>query len=322
MAGIKGSAAPGRAVTLAVMGGALLTFSDAGLKWLSGELAPGQIMFLRGVIGGLMVIAITAATRGAGALHPKSLTIHGLRGAISILATFTYLLGIPDVPLAMATAILFASPILMTALAPFFIGEDVGWRRWSAVGAGFVGVLIIIRPTGSGLEWAVLFILAAAFGEAVRDLITRGASGRETTHSILFTMMLFMAGSGLVLPPYDWPDMAALHWTVMIGATAIWTTAHVFLIEAFRFGEAALLAPFKYCNLFFATILGFVIWGNLPDAWIWTGSAVIVASGLYILHREVLRRAPVTALDPVRDDPELEKEPEPAPKSDQETEPK
>jgi drug/metabolite transporter (DMT)-like permease len=301
MSAMQGSAAPGRAIALAVAGGALLTISDAGLKYLAEELPPGQIMFIRGVIASFALVMATLGTRGGRALMPKKWRVHVARGLMAALATFTYLVGVSELPLATATSILFASPILLTAMAPLFIGESVGWRRWLAVVAGFVGVLIIVRPAGDAFQWASVMILLAALGESVRDLITRGASGRETTHSMLFTMMVTASIVGLAMPPYDWVTLDGEHWLMIIMASLIWTSAHFLLIEAFQFGEAALLAPFKYCNLFFAAILGFLIWSDLPDWLTWVGSAVIIASGLYILHREVLRKAPVMAADPVLD---------------------
>jgi drug/metabolite transporter (DMT)-like permease len=304
MSVVQGSAAPGRAIALAVAGGALLTISDAGLKFLAGDLPPGQIMFVRGAIAGFALIMATLGTRGAAALRPKKWRLHLARGLTAALATFTYLVGIGSLPLATATSILFASPILLTALAPVFIGESVGWRRWLAVIVGFIGVLIIVRPAGDAFQWAAVMILLAALGESIRDLITRGASGRETTHSMLFSMMAVVGIAGLFVPPYDWPPLSGVHWLMIIMASLIWTSAHFLLIEAFQFGEAALLAPFRYCNLFFAAILGFLVWGDLPDWLTWAGSAVIISSGLYILHREVLRKAPVMAADPVHDLPE------------------
>jgi len=258
-------------------------------------------MFIRGVIAGFALVMATLGTRGAAALKPQKWGLHAARGLMAAVATFTYLVGIGSLPLATATSILFASPILLTAMAPVFIGESVGWRRWLAVIVGFIGVLIIVRPAGDAFQWAAVMILLAAFGESVRDLITRGASGRETTHSMLFSMMVVVGLAGLFVPPYDWPPLSGEHWLMIIMASLIWTSAHFLLIEAFQFGEAALLAPFRYCNLFFAAILGFLIWGDLPDWLTWAGSAVIISSGLYILHREVLRKAPVMAADPVHD---------------------
>jgi len=299
MAGMQGSSAPGRAVALALIGGAFLTVSDSGLKWLAGQLAAGQIMALRGFVAAAMLISVTLVLRGPGAMRPRDYRLHLIRGVFAGVATFTYLIGVPHLQLATATAILFAAPIFLTALAPFLIGEQVGWRRWSAVIVGFVGVMIIVRPTGAnlgeGYHWAAFMILVAALGEAFRDLITRGASGRETTHSLLLSVTLVAGVGGMCLPPFapDWPAMTLQHWLVLGGATALWTVAHFLLIEAFRFGEAALLAPFRYCNLFYAAVMGFLIWGDLPDVWTWIGSAVIISSGLYILHREVLRRAPL-----------------------------
>ena len=301
MDAMKGSAAPGRAIALAVGGGALLTLSDAGLKYLAAELAPGQIMFIRGAIACFALVVATVGSKGGAALIPKKWGLHLARGLMASLATFAYLVGIGELPLATATSILFASPILLTAMAPVFIGESVGWRRWSAVLVGFIGVLIIVRPAGDAFQWAAVMILLAALGESVRDLITRGASGRETTHSMLFTMMAIVGLMGLAVPPYEWVPLQGVHWLIIIMASLIWTSAHFLLIEAFQWGEAAMLAPFRYCNLFFAAFLGFLIWGNLPDWLTWAGSAVIIASGLYILHREVLRKAPVMAADPVHD---------------------
>ena len=116
-------------------------------------------------------------------------------------------------------------------MAPIFIGESVGWRRWSAVVAGFIGVLIIVRPAGDAFQWAAVMILLAAVGESIRDLITRGASGRETTHSMLLTMMILAALTGLFMPPYEWVKLDGEHWLMIIMASLIWTSAHFLLIE-------------------------------------------------------------------------------------------
>ena len=293
MAAMRGSAAPGKAIGLAVAGGALLTISDASLKFLSHDLVPGQIMVIRGLIGSFALVMATLGTRGIGALRPNNWRLHLARGLMAAASTFTFLVGVRALPLATAISILFASPILLTMMAPLFIGEAVGWRRWLAVVAGFIGVLVIVRPAGDAFQWASVMILLTALAESTRDLITRGASGRETTHSMLLTMLVMMTVIGLFVPPTHWVPMQGVHWLIIIMASLIWVAANFLLIEAFRFGEAALLAPFKYCNLFFATVLGFVVWRDLPDVWTWVGSAVIVASGLYILHREVLRRRPL-----------------------------
>ena len=156
---------------------------------------------------------------------------------------------------------------------------------------GFMGVLIIIRPGTEAMQWAAIFPLGSALAGALRDLITRSASATEHSNAVLATSTAAAALAGLVTLPFGWEPIALKDLGVMALSGVLLGSAHFLMIESFRYGEAGLVVPFKYLNLMFAVLVGFLVWGDLPDAWTWVGSAVLVTSGLYILHRERLQRS-------------------------------
>ncbi|MDD9915917.1 MAG: DMT family transporter, partial [Rhodospirillaceae bacterium] len=166
----------------------------------------------------------------------------------------------------------------------------VGWRRWSAVIAGFVGVLIITRPTGDVVRLAVLLPLGSAFAGAMRDVITRRLAARETSNSILVTTTAAVACAGLFTLPFGWTMPTPQDLAIVALGGMITGCGHYCLIETFRHAEAGLVAPFKYSSILWAVGLGFFVWGDWPDIWVMAGTAILIASGLYILRREMVRR--------------------------------
>jgi len=180
--------------------------------------------------------------------------------------------------------------LIITAAARRFLGERVGWRRWCAVAVGFVGVTLILRPGFSAIEWAMFMALAVAFTTTIRDIVTRMVAIDSNPHGMLFYVLLAVTVAGYMTLPLGWNiptpgDMGLFALTgVMLGF------AQLMMILAFRQAEASVLAPFKYAAIVWAVIIGFLVWGDLPDGWEIAGSALIVASGLYILHRETLTR--------------------------------
>jgi drug/metabolite transporter (DMT)-like permease len=175
-------------------------------------------------------------------------------------------------------------------MAPLILGERVGWRRWLAVLVGFAGVLFMLRPGGDALQWAILFPLGAAICGGLRDLITRRISGTETTVAVLAVTTSVVLLSGLATAPFTaWVEIQSAHLGMFIASGILVAIAHTLMIEAFRRGEAALVAPFKYSSLLWGTLIGFLMFGDLPDRWTIVGAVIIVAAGLYVLHRE--RRA-------------------------------
>lgn len=285
---VRGSAAPGRGIALTILGGALLTANDAVLKWLTSDYPVGQLLFVRGLFVLLAISLIVWRSGGFSVIRINSFKAQSARAGFAITSGFCFITGLSFLPLADALAITFAGPLFITALASPLLGETVGWRRWLAVFIGFFGVLVMIRPTSEAVQWAAFFPLAASLAGALRDITTRRISAQETTMSILCFSTLAVILFGLSTLPFGW-SAVSLKDLGLMGLSGLFVgAAHFLLIERFRRAEAALLAPYKYTNMIWAVIFGFVLWGDLPDAWTLSGAGFVVVCGLYIARREAL----------------------------------
>ena len=299
MTAVKGSSAPGRAIALMMAGGMLLTMNDAVMKWLTSGYPVGQLLFTRAMFSFLIIAVFVRFYGGLNSLRIHNARLHVVRGVVVVFGTYAFVTGLQYLTLAQAISVVFAGPLFVTALAPVMIGEPVGWRRWAAVLAGFTGVMIVVRPGSDAMQWAAIFPLASAMFGAVRDLVTRGATSTEHSNALLTTSTAAAAIGGLCTVPRGWTPVTPNDLGLMALSGFLMGGAYFLIIESFRFGEAGLVVPFKYFNMVFAVGLGFILWGDLPDAWTWAGSAVLISSGLYILHRERMRGAvPTPPPDP------------------------
>jgi len=277
-----------------IAGGALLTANDAVLKWLTGGYSTGQIMFIRGLFVFIPISYFVWRAGGIRCLRIVSVKGQAWRALLVVAGTFCFVTGLSYLPLADAVAIAFAGPLFITALASAFLKEIVGWRRWMAVFIGFMGVLIIIRPTGEAIQWAALLPLTASFTGAIRDIVTRHIAPGEQSATILVVTTTAVCLAGLTTAPFGWAAVAMDDLGLFALSGLLLGSAHFLMIETFRYAEAAMVAPFKYSTIIWATALGFLIWGDIPDGWTLVGSVVVVASGIYILRRESwLRRQPL-----------------------------
>lgn len=281
-----GSISPFRGVLCMIGAGLFLTLNDAVLKWLTGDYPVGQIMFLRGLFVFLPISLLVWHAGGLRSLRVRRVTPHLLRGGLMIAGTFLFINGLRHLPFADAISITFAGPLFVTALAAPLLGEVIRWRRWLAVGIGFAGVLIIIRPTSEVAQWAAIFPLAASMTGALRDILTRKMAQHDSSISVMFysTIAVTLAGGTTFIggwQPVAWQDLGLL----LLCGTLL-GCAHFLMIESFRLAEAALVVPFKYVSMVWAVLLGLVVWGDIPDGWTFLGTAVVIGSGLYILHRE------------------------------------
>ena len=224
-------------------------------------------------------LLLTLGRHGSGFAHPGVQTVRALA---LVFATVFFFQGLSTLPLADALAVYFVYPFLVTALAPIVLGE----RRWSAVGAGFCGTLLIVRPGFAEIDSGVVAVLAAGVAFAIYNLLTRRLSG----HVDRWRTLAFQATVGtVVLAPFavaNWspPDGQAMALVAVIGAVSI--VGHWLVIRAYDLAPAAVLAPFSYVEMTSAAAYGYVIFGDFPDAWTWAGILVIAASGTYIAVRE------------------------------------
>lgn len=288
-----------RAVFCMLVGVALLSLNDALIKSLTSNYPVGQLLFTRGFFVFPWIFLFALRQGGLHRLRVKSIRGQALRGICVIASAFLFVNGLIYLPLADAIAVTFAGPLFITAMAPLVLGEHVGWRRWLAVLAGFAGILLMVRPGGDVMQWAVLLPLGATLCGGMRDLITRRISQTENTVAVLFVTTSFVMLAGLTTAPFGWVALRAEDlWTFAASGLLI-AGAHYLMIEAFRQGEAALVAPFKYTSMIWATLFGFLIFGDLPDGWTLSGAGLVILAGLYILRRETqLSRQPVTAVGP------------------------
>ncbi|MEM7670786.1 MAG: DMT family transporter [Pseudomonadota bacterium] len=284
---------PGRrsevsSAVLCMLGGtAVLVLNDALVKALAETYPTGQLLFIRGLFVWPWIVLFAMRTGGLSSLRIHNIQGQVLRSICVIASSFLFVNGLRHLTLADAIAISFTGPLFITALAPLMLGEHVGWRRWLAVLVGFAGVLFMLRPGGDTLQWAILFPLGAAISGGLRDLITRRISGTETTVAVLAVTTTVVLLSGLATAPFtEWTPLRNADLGMFAASGILIAIAHTLMIEAFRRGEAALVAPFKYSSLLWGTVIGYLMFGDLPDRWTIAGAVIIVAAGLYVLHRE------------------------------------
>ena len=262
---------------------------DGVAKWLGQSYTPIQIAFFRNLFGLLPVALIIWQGGGLGALRTRHPWAHVLRAVLIWLALVTFFAGISIMPLAEAVAIAFAAPLFVTALSQPIAGEPVGPRRWAAVLVGFLGVLIIVRPGAATFRPEALLVLLSALCFAVAMLVTRRMVRSETNAALLFyTTIGGLLANGVLLPLF-WsaPPAGDLGLFVLLGL--IGGVGSFLMVVAYRHAPAAVIAPFDYSALLWSTLIGWLVWRDVPETAVWLGAAVVVASGLYIIQREAIR---------------------------------
>ncbi len=268
---------------------------DTSAKYLTGDLHPVQIVwgYLAAIFLHTAIYAAWRAARGPASL--RSLVRSGrpvlqfVRAGLLAFTIATLFASYIRLPIAEATALSFMSPVFIALLSFPLLGERVSAHRWAAIALGFAGVLVIIRPGGGLAHWEALLPVIAALSFAGFQLTTRLVSRTDSTLATLF-----QGGAGCLVwasaaVPFVWQPMTGGQWLGLLVLGSLGTAAHVFLIRAFTLAPATLVAPFTYTKLLWVTILGFFVFGDFPGWNTLAGSVLIVASGLYVVHRE--RRA-------------------------------
>ncbi|WP_156762665.1 DMT family transporter [Woeseia oceani] len=255
-----------------------------------------QFIFLRSTFGLLILLSVARWYGGYGNLRTRNWHWHLLRTLLSCGAMFGFFYGLSRMPLVNALTIAFTAPLMVTAMSVPFLGEQVGWRRWLAVIVGFAGVLLVLRP-GSGLVTpASLAVLFAATCYAGLAITARRMAAEESSFALsVYVMSGPLLMSGLLLQEnYATPDASG--WLLFVLAGACSACAWIGIVGGYRRAPPVVLAPFEYTALIGAAIAGYWIWNEVPDNWVIAGGAVIIGSGLYVVHREVGGGAPVRYL--------------------------
>ena len=270
---------------------ALLVFSamDAISKLLVTEYSPLVIGWGRYAVNLLLLIPFVFRA-GAAPLATSGLAMQVGRGIAMVGSAVFFMAGLAHLQMADATSIAFVSPLLVTALSIPFLGERVGIRRWAAVVTGFLGILIIIRPGSSAFDLASLYPLASSACWAFGLVLTRRIGSGDSPLTTLFytTVVAFLALSALM--PWVWQPFHGRALALVATMGVLSTAGQYFLLMGYMRGPASLLAPFSYTQIISSTFWGAVLFDTMPGASTWIGAAVVVASGLYVLHRERVTR--------------------------------
>jgi drug/metabolite transporter (DMT)-like permease len=260
-------------------------------------LPPIEIAWLRFLVFALIMVPAMVPGSPLFAMRTSRVGLQLMRGAALLGSSLFFITGLRYLPIAEASATGFVAPLFVTALSIVFLSEKVGVRRWLATATGLLGVLIILRPGTGAFHAAAFFPIISALAWAVTLIMTRMMSGRE--HAITIMTYSSIAGVAIlsVLVPFVWiaPTWQAVMFGILIGVAS--TAGQWIVVLAFRYADASVLAPFSYTQLVWVSTLGFLIFGEVPDAWTVVGAAFIVASGLYTAHRERVRRSQLLALE-------------------------
>jgi len=281
-----------------LMAGAMACFviNDMLVKIVSQHLPAAQLIFLRGLMASVLILAI--ARISGTPLRRTELTQPSvmLRAAIDGIASIFYLVSLFHLPIANATAINMASPLFIALFAVLLLGERIDTRRALAIGAGFVGVLMVIQPRAEGFNAFSLLCLLATFLHSVRDLATRriapGIASLAITLSTAVAVSLMAGGLSVF---QGWQTPGAFDLGMLAGASVFLSAGYLMIIASTRSGDLSVVAPFRYTGLLCALVLGWLVWGDMPNALAWLGIALLLAAGLYLLGRERERARRVAA---------------------------
>jgi S-adenosylmethionine uptake transporter len=280
-------------ILLMVAGMLLLPGIDAIAKGLSGSISAGQVAWSRFFFQSLFLLPFVL--RAGGLRVGRRLWVHAARGFLIALATLLFFASLGALPLADAISIFFVEPFILTLLSALLLGERIGWRRLLAVAVGFCGALIIIRPSYAVFGLTALLPMGAALSFAFYVVLTRwlvreGSAVTMQFYAGIFGMLTMTAALGVgwetgfeVLSPV-WPS--AGEWALLATLGVIATSGHMLIVLAIRRVGASMVAPFQYLEIISATLLGFVFFGDFPDAATWLGVSIIIASGIFVFLRE------------------------------------
>lgn len=286
-----------RGALLALLSFAIFATHDVVVKWLGGSYSPVQIVFFSTLFGFPIVTLMLIRDPESGHLRPRHPWWTAIRTLATTVTGITAFYAFATLPLAQTYAILFASPLLITIFAIPILGERVGPRRWGAVIAGLIGVMIVLRPGQTDLSLGHVAAMASAVGGAVAAVIVRKIGQEERSAVLLlYPMLANIVVMGLVLP-FVYEPMPIDHLGGLALIALLGFVAALLIIAAYRAGEAVIVAPMQYSQIIWAAGFGFLLFGERPSLNTAVGAAIIIASGLYIVFRE--GRADVSENRPV-----------------------
>lgn len=263
--------------------------SDAVSKLMVAQIHPVEASWIRSVVVILITLPIAYRRAGGVIFRPHHPLRQVLRGLGVLMSSLLFLTGLTYLPLADASAINFIWPVLITVFAVVFLGEKVGIRRVSATIVGFLGMLLIVRPGSGSFQMAAVYPLGGAAFWALSNVLTRSMSETDPPETtIVWSAAVMLIGTTILLP-FVWvtPSLYLILLGTVVGIGS--AVAHALIVFALERANASTLAPFSYIQIVWATLIGYLVFGTIPDRWIFAGATLIVASGLYTAHRERVR---------------------------------
>ena len=282
-----------RLTGIALMCCAVASFSclDATGKYLNHHMATTQVVWARYFFASFLTFLFSNPIKHPGIMRTSRPFMQTGRSALLLLSTALNLFALRWLQLDEALSIIFATPFLVAVLCVPLLGEHVGWRRWMAIVIGFGGVLVVARPGFGGLHPAALLSLGGSVCYAFYVISTRVLSRTDSNETTQFYTNLVGAVAMTVIVPFvwTWPDSAVIA-ALMVLIGALGGGGHYLLIRAHRLAPASTLAPFIYTQMVWTTTLGFLVFGDVPHYWTIVGGVIVISSGLYLLHREAVRK--------------------------------
>jgi len=253
-----------------------------------------QFVLLRSAIAIAILLAVAPRFGGLRELRTREIGWHAVRSVFAIGAMYGFFYGLARMPLVNALTLGYTAPLIVTALSAIFLGDEVGWRRWTAVVIGFIGVLVMLRPGRGELSFAAIAVLIAAFCYASQAITARRLGGTESTMSLAFYVVvgpLVVACAFIDGDTWLAPDLTG--WLLLFGAAICSVFAWVGFVNGYRAVSPAILAPLEYTALVAGAIAGFLIWDEVPDRWVVGGAMIIMASGVFVVYRSEARKVEV-----------------------------
>jgi drug/metabolite transporter (DMT)-like permease len=270
-----------------LLAGLLFAIMDAAIKWIADSYSPFQVAALRSVASMPPALLWIILRGRLGTLRQIHWQLHLLRGVIGVGVMVGFIYGVARMPLSTAYAIVFAAPLMITALAVPLLGEKVGPRRWTAILVGLAGVMVVLRPGVAGAGTVPgLVLLASALCYAFTAITVRKLALRDSPEAMVFWFLLLLGAFAGGIAAFDWRPVQREHYAAIALIGVFGALAQVALTHAFRLGEASQIAPLEYVGLVWVVLLDLFVWQALPDGMTWLGAAIIVGSGLYLIHRD------------------------------------
>ena len=291
---------PSRGALWMIASGVFFVVMTALIRHLSATIDPLELVFFRNLFG-LVVLLPWLARHGFGALRTRRIGLYAIRGVVGLIAMITWFTAISMMNLGDAVALSFTAPLFATVVAILLLGEIVRARRWAAVFLGFVGAMVILRPGIAEVSPAAMLVLLSALAMAFSACLVKLLSRSEPVMAIVIYMVLILTPASLVPALFVWTTPGAAEFAWLLCAGGCGTLGHICLTRAFALADATAVMPFDFLRLPLMALLGWVVFGQTLDAWTGVGAAIIIASSVYIAHREAAHERHISTPPPHAD---------------------